>query len=131
VRASPPHGNARRQAPIDVRKAAFRQLHPDLAHEAVDAEIIGRERRFEARVSGGSDDFQAHGACELSLPQIESDEISKTQLCGASDMKYIEGTAAQRWGVLSAEFAGALERRPPQEIRLDVTALREVVVQRR
>ena len=76
--------------------------HSDPITDCASFVIIGRERRFEARVSGGSDDFQAHSPGELLLPQIESDEISKTQLCGASDMKYIEGTAAQRWGVLPA-----------------------------
>jgi len=64
------------------------------------------------------------------LPQVEGEKAAQTELQGAGDVKHVEGTAAERRGVLAAQLAGTLERGAPQQVGLDIAPFREILVER-
>ena len=72
-----------------------------------------------------------YSLCELLLLRVEDDEVLEIQLNGACNVEHIERTAAKFRRVLPAKLARPLRRRPPQKTRLDIAALREVIIRRR
>jgi len=65
------------------------------------------------------------------LTAIECKEILRLKFEGAGDMQNIERTTSQNRRVSATEVSGALKRGTPQNIGLNVTAFRKILIEGR